>query len=97
MHFCWDPPTETRVHWEKKGGKCMGEGHKKLNISDCMGLAIGQIIGSGTVSYTHLDVYKRQVHNRIRSQKEECAEKSGLVPRRKSLVAVPDQGLYSGV
>ena len=34
---------------------------------------------------------------RIRSQKDECAEKSGLVPRRKSLVAVPDQGLYSGV
>ena len=24
MRFCWDPPTETRVHWEKKGGKCMG-------------------------------------------------------------------------
>ena len=43
MHFCWNPPTETRVHWEKKGGKCMGEGHKKLNFSDCMGLAIGQI------------------------------------------------------
>lgn len=39
----------------------------------------------------------RCVHNRIRSQKDECAEKSGLVPRRKSLVAVPDQGLYSGV
>ena len=35
--------------------------------------------------------------NRIRSQKDECAEESGLVPRRKSLVAVPDQGLYSGV
>ncbi len=34
MRFCWDPPTETRVHWEKKGGKCMGEGHKKLNISE---------------------------------------------------------------
>ena len=32
MRFCWDPPTETRVHWEKKGGKCMGEGHKKLNF-----------------------------------------------------------------
>ena len=28
----------------------MGEGHKKLNISDCMGLAIGQIIGSGIIS-----------------------------------------------
>ena len=52
MHFCWDPPTETRVHWEKKGGKCMGEGHKKLNISDCMGLAIGQIIGSGIMVLT---------------------------------------------
>ena len=50
MHFCWDPPTETRVYWEKKGGKCMGEGHKKLNFSDCMGLAIGQIIGSGIIS-----------------------------------------------
>lgn len=21
MHFCWDPSTETRVHWEKKGEK----------------------------------------------------------------------------
>ena len=52
MHFCWDPPTETRVHWEKKGGKCMGEGHKKLNFSDCMGLAIGQIIGSGIMVLT---------------------------------------------
>ena len=52
MRFCWDPPTETRVHWEKKGGKCMGEGHKKLNISDCMGLAIGQIIGSGIMVLT---------------------------------------------
>ena len=28
----------------------MGEGHKKLNFSDCMGLAIGQIIGSGIIS-----------------------------------------------
>ena len=52
MHFCWDPPTETRVYWEKKGGKCMGEGHKKLNFSDCMGLAIGQIIGSGIMVLT---------------------------------------------
>ena len=52
MRFCWDPPTETRVHWEKKGGKCMGEGHKKLNFSDCMGLAIGQIIGSGIMVLT---------------------------------------------
>lgn len=52
MHFCWDPSTETRVHWEKKGGKCMGEGHKKLNFSDCMGLAIGQIIGSGIMVLT---------------------------------------------
>ena len=52
MHFCWNPPTETRVHWEKKGGKCMGEGHKKLNFSDCMGLAIGQIIGSGIMVLT---------------------------------------------
>ena len=48
MHFCWDPPTETRVHWEKKGGKCMGEGHKKLNFSDCM----------GPVSYTHLRAHE---------------------------------------
>ena len=30
----------------------MGEGHKKLNISDCMGLAIGQIIGSGIMVLT---------------------------------------------
>ena len=37
---------------ERKEGKCMGEGHKKLNISDCMGLAIGQIIGSGIMVLT---------------------------------------------
>ena len=30
----------------------MGEGHKKLNFSDCMGLAIGQIIGSGIMVLT---------------------------------------------
>ena len=51
MRFCWDPPTETRVHW-RKGRKMYGEGHKKLNFSDCMGLAIGQIIGSGIMVLT---------------------------------------------
>ena len=30
----------------------MGKGHKKLNFSDCMGLAIGQIIGSGIMVLT---------------------------------------------
>ena len=32
--------------------------HKKIGFSDCMGLAVGQIIGSGimAVSYTHLSV-----------------------------------------
>ena len=48
MRFCWDPPIER----ERKEGKCMGEGHKKLNFSDCMGLAIGQIIGSGIMVLT---------------------------------------------
>ena len=41
------------VETEEKGrGICMGEGHKKLNFSDCMGLAIGQIIGSGIMVLT---------------------------------------------
>lgn len=31
------------------------------------------------------------------ARKTNAPEESGLVPRRKSLVAVPDQGLYSGV
>ena len=48
MRFCWDPPIETG----EKGRKMYGEGHKKLNFSDCMGLAIGQIIGSGIMVLT---------------------------------------------
>lgn len=51
MHFCWDPPTETRVHWEKKEENVWGK-VIKTEFSDCMGLAIGQIIGSGIMVLT---------------------------------------------
>ena len=49
MRFCWDPPIETG---EKGRKNVWGKVIKKLNFSDCMGLAIGQIIGSGIMVLT---------------------------------------------